>query len=80
MAICIKQFTVVNNYGTIRFADSISEIPMTVSKSNNGATGPAVADFVNGRRVFQTQDTGANEAMGQTSEEATIEDISATNL
>ncbi|WP_028399755.1 hypothetical protein [Ectobacillus panaciterrae] len=81
MSICIKKFIVVNNFGTISFADSISEMPMKASKSNNGATGPVVADFVNGRRVFQTQDTGANEAnTGQTIEEATAEDISGTNL
>jgi hypothetical protein len=54
MAVVIKKFVIVNNYGTVRFTDSVTAMPMQASKTNNGATGPVIADFVNGRRVQRT--------------------------
>lgn len=51
MGIYIEKFIVVNNYGTIEFGDCRREVSFSASKTNNGATGMTVANFVNGRRV-----------------------------
>lgn len=55
MGIYIEKFIVVNNYGTIEFGDGRREVSFSASKANNGATGVTVADFVNGRRVRNSE-------------------------
>ncbi|MBO9130888.1 hypothetical protein [Bacillus sp. 165] len=61
MGAFIRKFIIINNYGNVNIYGNCpvgSSGAIEVSKSNNGATGPVIADFVNGKRVQHQQATG----------------------
>ncbi|MFX3623114.1 MAG: hypothetical protein ACE3JP_03455 [Ectobacillus sp.] len=60
MGVRIEKFIIINNNGTVQFGDNCSDTSATASKTNNGATGPVVADFVNGSRVQNRPANAAN--------------------
>ncbi|MFP3125010.1 hypothetical protein OH784_20060 [Ectobacillus funiculus] len=80
MGVYIEKFIVVNNYGTIEFRDGQRDVSFSASKANNGALGPTVADFVNGRRVRNLERERLNEAPAveeESSEEEEMPDLSS---
>ncbi|GAA3320321.1 hypothetical protein GCM10020331_030840 [Ectobacillus funiculus] len=81
MGVYIEKFIVVNNYGTIEFRDGQRDVSFfQLQKANNGALGPTVADFVNGRRVRNLERERLNEAPAveeESSEEEEMSDLSS---
>jgi hypothetical protein len=70
MRIYIQKFVIINNYGNVNICRNgkIGSDDVQASKSNNGATGPVIADFVNGRRVRRGAGTRVDQASFQTDE------------